>query len=55
MSKLSIEAETESDKYEITKTVTCYSCEGGEVDMTEPTVSLHTYGSTLKRLSALMY
>lgn len=55
MSKLSIEAETESDKYEITKTVTCYSCEGGGVDMTEPTVSLHTHGGTNEERSNALF
>lgn len=49
MSKLSIEAEIESDKYDIAKTVTCYSCEGDEVDMTEPIVSLYIFMEILLR------
>ena len=39
MSKLSIEAETETDKYEIAKTVACYACGGKDVDITEVYVS----------------
>jgi len=38
MSKLSIGAETEADKYDIGKMVICYSCDE-EVDMAEKTVS----------------
>ncbi|KAF8422678.1 hypothetical protein EV426DRAFT_535057 [Tirmania nivea] len=38
MSKLSIEAETEADKYDIRKTVICYSC-AEEVDMAEKAIA----------------
>ncbi|KAF8476080.1 hypothetical protein BDZ91DRAFT_769959 [Kalaharituber pfeilii] len=39
MSKLSIEAETESDKYDIKKSVSCYACAGKELDITETSIS----------------
>lgn len=47
MSKLSIKAETEADKYDIGKMVICYSCEA-EVDIAEKTVSLYLPEEGLK-------
>lgn len=42
MSKLSIEAETESDKYDTHTAVLCYDCGGKEVERTTGNVGRRT-------------